>query len=415
MKREDIQKLLGGYATGTLTEEERQALFAASLDDQELFDALADEEALKQLLADPGYRQELVADLRESNVSLGEKLASWWRRPLPLALAGGVAAIALGFILLQPVFRSAGTVDVAMRQEAPVPESITEKEVAAPEVKTEAAAGGRMRAQSDADRAAPVRGVAEAPARAKRKAAEPSEEAEAQFAATPPPPPAPTKARPQPAGTETPAVGEVTARDIEDALEESAGKTVEAGQLQMAESRQEGIAAGLADEAAPQSNYARRVMRAANEPAPAAAAREDGGVLEATAPLAKSRGTAVPLQCTVERRGAGGLFAGIDPGGALALGDVVRLSVRVPGPGQVYVAELTGGSQWRLLFSGPATRSGPIRIPEQGGLTPPERTGDRTLAILYSREPLSLPEVGYTGALDKSAADLSAELVLRYR
>ena len=37
MKREDIEKLLGGYATGTLTGEERQALFEAALTDQALF------------------------------------------------------------------------------------------------------------------------------------------------------------------------------------------------------------------------------------------------------------------------------------------------------------------------------------------------------------------------------------------
>ena len=34
MNRDAIQKLLGGYATGTLTPEEQQALFAAALDDQ---------------------------------------------------------------------------------------------------------------------------------------------------------------------------------------------------------------------------------------------------------------------------------------------------------------------------------------------------------------------------------------------
>jgi len=47
----DLEKLLGGYATSTLTEQERKALFEAALDDQQLFNALADEEALKELLA----------------------------------------------------------------------------------------------------------------------------------------------------------------------------------------------------------------------------------------------------------------------------------------------------------------------------------------------------------------------------
>src|ERR1017187_7593148 len=41
MSREEIQKLLGGYATDTLSEAERRALFEAAIEDQELFDALA--------------------------------------------------------------------------------------------------------------------------------------------------------------------------------------------------------------------------------------------------------------------------------------------------------------------------------------------------------------------------------------
>jgi len=49
----DFKKLVGGYATGTLTPEERQALFQAALQDQGLFDALAREEALRDALSDP--------------------------------------------------------------------------------------------------------------------------------------------------------------------------------------------------------------------------------------------------------------------------------------------------------------------------------------------------------------------------
>ena len=73
MKPEDARKLLGGYATGTLSVEERKALFEAALADQELFNAVADEEALRELLADPAYRRELVAELREKPVSLMER------------------------------------------------------------------------------------------------------------------------------------------------------------------------------------------------------------------------------------------------------------------------------------------------------------------------------------------------------
>ena len=59
MNNQELRKLIGGYATNTLTGSERKALFEAALDDQELFNALQDEQALKQLLADPASRQAL--------------------------------------------------------------------------------------------------------------------------------------------------------------------------------------------------------------------------------------------------------------------------------------------------------------------------------------------------------------------
>lgn len=59
----EIRHLLGGYATGTLTDDERARLFAAALDDQTLFDALAEEQPLKDLLDDPESRGYLLAEL----------------------------------------------------------------------------------------------------------------------------------------------------------------------------------------------------------------------------------------------------------------------------------------------------------------------------------------------------------------
>jgi hypothetical protein len=63
MTREEAQKLLGGYATGSLTEEQRKFLFDAALDDQDLFDELAREHELKQILDEPGARARLIAAL----------------------------------------------------------------------------------------------------------------------------------------------------------------------------------------------------------------------------------------------------------------------------------------------------------------------------------------------------------------
>jgi hypothetical protein len=64
MTQEEIRKLLGGYATNTLTDGERAALFEAALEDQELFDALGNEDALRELLADPITRAQIQQALQ---------------------------------------------------------------------------------------------------------------------------------------------------------------------------------------------------------------------------------------------------------------------------------------------------------------------------------------------------------------
>lgn len=71
---DEIRKLLGGYATNTLTETERQALFEAALDDQELFDALQREQPLRDLLDDPVSRVQIRQALDQP------KPAPWWSR-----------------------------------------------------------------------------------------------------------------------------------------------------------------------------------------------------------------------------------------------------------------------------------------------------------------------------------------------
>jgi ferric-dicitrate binding protein FerR (iron transport regulator) len=89
MNRDDIQKLLGGYATGTLTPEEQQALFEAALTDQELFDALAREQALRDVLSDPTARAHLLA-------AIDDVPAPWyrqWWRPM-VVMAAAVLAVA---------------------------------------------------------------------------------------------------------------------------------------------------------------------------------------------------------------------------------------------------------------------------------------------------------------------------------
>jgi hypothetical protein len=91
MTRDEVQKLLGGYATGTLTPEEQQVLFAAALEDQEIFDALAREQGLRDLLRDPAAKAGLLAAL-DGPPRRG--MFDWLRRPMVAGLAmAGLAAI----------------------------------------------------------------------------------------------------------------------------------------------------------------------------------------------------------------------------------------------------------------------------------------------------------------------------------
>jgi len=95
MSREDIQKLLGGYATDTLSQAERQALFEAAVEDQELFDALAKEQALRDVLQQPLARQQLLDVLGPAQAPARRGFRHWLRQPAVLAMAGGVAVLAI--------------------------------------------------------------------------------------------------------------------------------------------------------------------------------------------------------------------------------------------------------------------------------------------------------------------------------
>src|ERR1039458_7035627 len=103
MSREEIQKLLGGYATDTLSEAERRALFEAAIDDQELFDALAKEQALRDVLHDPSARQQLIEVLGPAREPVAARAWRWLRQPAALAMAGGMAALLIvaGLVLRQ--------------------------------------------------------------------------------------------------------------------------------------------------------------------------------------------------------------------------------------------------------------------------------------------------------------------------
>ena len=102
MKPEEVRKLLGGYATGTLTEEERRILFEAALTDQSLFDELADEEPLRAYLQDPAFRRQLSETLEPEK-------RGWFTMPAfrLSAFLGLAATVAAGLLVFVAVRRPA--------------------------------------------------------------------------------------------------------------------------------------------------------------------------------------------------------------------------------------------------------------------------------------------------------------------
>ncbi len=108
MAEHELEQLLGGFAADTLTPEEKQRLYQASLQDQQLFDALADEQALKELLTDPDVRRRLLHVLNKTSPATGGSTASWldwFRRPSNLALVGGLATAAFAVVLGTKIYQ----------------------------------------------------------------------------------------------------------------------------------------------------------------------------------------------------------------------------------------------------------------------------------------------------------------------
>jgi pyruvate/2-oxoglutarate dehydrogenase complex dihydrolipoamide acyltransferase (E2) component len=121
---DDLRELIGRYATGSLSEEERARLFEAALDDQDLFDELAREQGVRQLLAEPGARERLVRALEPP-----KRRAAWFALA---AVSGLVAASVVIAVMMKPVPKPAPQI-VAVVNPAPQPaEAVREAPVAAP-------------------------------------------------------------------------------------------------------------------------------------------------------------------------------------------------------------------------------------------------------------------------------------------
>jgi hypothetical protein len=125
--RDDIRRLMGAYATGSLTDTERKALFEAALDDQDLFDELAREQAMKEVIAEPGVRERLIAGLPAVE-SEPVAAAGGWRKPLAWGLSAAfVLSMSIAAVVItrstdtRQASQKVATLDGTLQPVAPAP------------------------------------------------------------------------------------------------------------------------------------------------------------------------------------------------------------------------------------------------------------------------------------------------------
>jgi hypothetical protein len=319
----DLEKLLGGYATGTLTAEERQALMEAALEDQQLFDALAREEALRDVLSDRAARARLLA-------ALDRQPARWYRRAwssMPLRAFAAAAALAIavgaGYWMWHSEQRQAVT-EVAVLKPAAIPAppaAAAENSAAgAPARKEARALARRLPAGSSAFRrnapGDPIVVIQTAHAGAQSTS-------DVMGSLVPPPPPA------APAPAPVPAIMKAEGAPTPPAAVPATTETVQV----------------TAANSSPVEPQATDRSQAINQPSPPAARGGGGGAAEnnfrpARAPIMSALGVLAsgPLQWTVLRRNDSGAFEPIGQGG-LREGDTVELRLESSMEGDISLTD----------------------------------------------------------------------------
>ena len=349
MKPQDAEKLLGGYATDTLTEAERQALFEAALANQDLFNALADEQALRELLSDPRCRRRLLGLLKPRKEPFYHRLAAWLKRPAPWALAGSVAATVLIMTAIIRLNRPAATLPPA----AQAPVQIAQKVApASPEV-----------------------------------APSPPPQLEKKKQRTP-------AAHPQPAP-----VREMQLAEKSETLATAPPAPAEPPKELALPSFQAQVAAapkGVGFKAMAEQEAQRGVLTAplaAQRPSKAPSSRDTWGLRQAQtkalagAPPIQPLPGALGLRYTILKQGADGQYSAIDPEAVFQPGDSIRLSVEANQTGYLSVLRQDPAGTWNLLHQVQIQQRIGQTIPSSGAIPLANQPGQDRLLLVFSRSP----------------------------
>jgi hypothetical protein len=342
---EDVRKLLGGYATGTLTEDEKKELFDAALYDDALFAALADEQALKELLDDSAVRAQVLQATENPRFSVIGALREWFEHPKAKALVatGAVLLAIIGVNQVKQAEHSSTTTTVAeLRRPVETPAfpapSAPRSETADKQAKQESAntplaagpASQRQTALADKlqERSTAVRETEQQKAVAVQEAAAP-----------PPPPPA-------------------AAAPARDAQASSAAAGAAAGNLAVVSPEM-------------RSTDATQSFAASSRQSP----RARVGALQ------RAAGTSVtPLRYELLRQDAAGAFQAVPTDYLFAPGDIVRVRVTSSRDGAVGVSSnTTNATVSRAVAANVWTE-----VPQSGGIAITAETARLVIAFAPS-------------------------------
>jgi hypothetical protein len=363
MSRDDIQKLLGGYATDTLSDAERRALFEAALEDQELFDTLAKEQALRDVLQDPSARQQLIDALGPAREPFAARAWRRLRQPPVLAMAGGLAVLLIvGGLVLRQTKRAARPVAIMADAIAPRNELSTAASQSVP------SAAPRTVFHPPAARIpkpSPLPAPPILPAQREISSANLS----VVPATAPPPPPAVALARSAPAGA------------------------AEGG---------------------------RQMLPAMPMPTHSFIASGGARMAKMSPSKAKASGASVaatrPIEYTLLLKDDKGVYSQVPSGTVFRAGDSVRLQVEARQTGYIYLLQRDSTGVWNLVASQPVETAQRYELPSSDGLES-DTAAHLELLLVLSRaeEPaFAVPQTADVDAL-VSKAQASLNITLEYR
>ena len=354
MTPRDMEKLLGGYATNTLTAEERTALFDAALGNQALFDALADEQALKELLDDPSCRRQLLNVLEEKpRASWLERFMAWAWQPPMIAAA---SAVAVGVIVIASV-----KLIPRMTERQQVVMTTAQKPIEDQQAQPAASAPAPNPAPQTS--AAPEEKPAERrePAKAKQEAPPQPEVAMARNQALPAAP-APAAAVPPGAAMPAPPPSPV--------------QTADATQRNMP---------AIVTPSARDIYYSPQAELSTNAFAARPQTAMRGGV--ARAGSASMAAVKIPgVRYSIMKRGADEAFTETAPGSVFHAGDALRLRFEANQEGMVTVRQRDASGNWTTSLNARLRQGEPAYLPAEGALMLPQ-PGEIQLFVTFSREP----------------------------